>query len=68
MNSLFYCIDKQPKTINNVLRLNFLEFIYFGKYLIKLWLFEKENKNAKRFNNHDYCTPLQGKIWETCQI
>ena len=35
MTSLFYCMDKQPETINNVLRLNFLEFI-------KIWLFERE--------------------------
>ena len=62
MNSLFYCIDKQPKTINNVLRLIFLEFIHFGKYLIKFGYLKKDKENAKCFNNHDYCTHLQGKI------
>ena len=49
MNSLFYCMDKQPETINNVLRLNFLEFIYFGKYLIKIWFFEKEQGKRQTF-------------------
>ena len=49
MKSLFYCMDKQPETINNVLRLNFLEVIYFGKYLIKIWLFEKEQGKRQTF-------------------
>ena len=31
-----------------------------------IWKSNKEN--AKRFNNHDYCTPLREKIWEPCQI
>ena len=48
MNS-FYCMDKQPETINNVLRLNFLEFIYFGKFLIKICSFEKEQGKCQTF-------------------
>ena len=62
MNSLFYHIDKQSKTINNVLRLVFLEFIHFGKYLIKFGYLKKNKENTKCFNNHNYCTHLQEKI------
>ena len=62
MNSLFYHIDKQSKTINNVLRLVFLEFMHFGKYSIKFGYLKKNKENTKCFNNHNYCTHLQEKI------
>ena len=62
MNSLFYHIDKQSKTINNVLRLVFLEFIHFGKYSIKFGYLKKNKENTKCLNNHNYCTHLQEKI------
>ena len=62
MNSLFYHIDKQSKTINNVLRLVFLEFIHFGKYSIKFGYLKKNKENTKCFNNHNHCTHLQEKI------
>ena len=62
MNSLFHHIDKQSKTINNVLRLVFLEFIHFGKYSIKFGYLKKNKENTKCFNNHNYCTHLQEKI------
>ena len=61
MNSLFYCMDKQPETINNVSRLNFLEFIYFRKYLIKIWLFKKEQGKHQTFQKSQLLYSFTGK-------
>ena len=61
MESSFYCMDKQPETINNVLRLNFLEVIYFGKYLIKIWLFEKEQGKRQTFQQSRLLYSFMGK-------
>ena len=61
MNSLFYYLDKQPETINNILRLNFLEFTYFGKYLIKIWLFEKEQGKRQTFQQSRLLYSFTGK-------
>ena len=45
-------MDKQPETINNVLRLNFLEFKYISENIWKKFVYLKKNKeNDKRFNN-----------------
>ena len=64
MNS-FYCMDKQPETINNALRLNFLEFIYFGKYLIKIWSFEKEQGKCQTLQQSRLLYSFTGKDLET---
>ena len=65
MNSLFYCMDKQPETMNNVLRLNFLEFIYFEKYLIKIWLFEIEQGKLQTIQQSRLLHSFTGKDLRT---
>ena len=64
MNTLFYYMDEQPETINSVLRLNFLEIIYFGKYLIKIW-FEKEQEKRQTFQQSRLLYSFTGKDLRT---
>ena len=60
-------MDKQPETVNNVSRLNFLEFIYiyFRKYLIKIWLFKKEQGKCQTFQQSQLLYSFTGKDLQT---